>query len=229
MPEPYSTCDECGSTSVAPNGHGHYTDCSKYIRDMCPCPQPNECGACIRPTNAWRVCLTIDGEQHEGFLSAETQEEALRAFEVDVEGTVEEGYAERVNHLLVQRLRDYDTTSDPWGVGFKFSMIDEVNEIVADVQYDALLKQGDDEADNPYWHAARIRWLLEHPDEMQYPIEVDNKCHNGRIYAMPDILDGWHRFFAHLHAGRKTIRASYSGRVDLLEYLEGTTDELPEF
>lgn len=177
----------------------------------------------------WHVRLTIDGEMHEGFLTADTRGEALQAFHVDVEGTVEDGDADVVNHVLVSRLRDYDTTVDPWGVGFKFSMIDEVNEFVADVPYDTLLKQGDDEADNPYWHAARIRWLLDHPDEMTYPICVDNKCHNGRIYAMPDIIDGWHRFFAHIHANKETIRVSYSGRVDLLEYLEGTTDELPEF
>jgi hypothetical protein len=136
-----------------------------------------------------------------------------------------------VDHLLVERLwamlgPDYD----PWGVGFRLEMLDEV--------------RGENEAPYIGWgegpwnarlHAERIRYIAETPSIMEDPIEVDNRCGNQSfcpgpvlaIYPEPIITDGNHRFLAHVWKKLKTIPASYGGRVDLLEYLTGESEEMP--
>jgi hypothetical protein len=43
------------------------------------------------------------------------------------------------------------------------------------------------------------------------------------IYAVPEIIDGWHRFFAHLFLNRERILCTYGGHIDLLDYLKGET------
>ena len=80
------------------------------------------------------------------------------------------------------------------------------------------------------YHLGRIRYFLDHltTGADLDPIEVDNQCDNGHIYPIPILDDGNHRFAAYIIAGRATIPANYGGRVDLLEYLEGT-GELPGY
>lgn len=60
------------------------------------------------------------------------------------------------------------------------------------------------------------------------PIIVDNVCEGGVIYPAPIVLDGHHRFMAYKLAKRRTIPASYGGRIDVLRYLEGKRKQLPE-
>lgn len=60
------------------------------------------------------------------------------------------------------------------------------------------------------------------------PIALDCVCNNGRVYPEPLIIDGWHRFAAHVIAKAPTIRASFSGRVDLLDYLIGKRKTCPQ-
>lgn len=78
-------------------------------------------------------------------------------------------------------------------------------------------------------HIARIRFFVDafrrgdHVD----PIVIDNACANGVIYPEPIIIDGHHRFLAAQVANVKTIRCEYSGRVDVLRYLQGKRKRLP--
>lgn len=59
-------------------------------------------------------------------------------------------------------------------------------------------------------------------------ITLDCVCNGGRVYPEPLITDGWHRYAAHAYLNRKYIDVSFSGRVDLLEYLKGTRKTRPQ-
>ena len=114
---------------------------------------------------------------------------------------------------------------DIWGVGFYPSMIDEGTSL------EPSCYTPDGHNAPRKWtaetHAARIRYLMQSPEDLEAPISLDCICGGGRVYAIPVILDGWHRYFAHHALKRKTIRAGFGGRVDLLEYLTGESDERP--
>lgn len=60
------------------------------------------------------------------------------------------------------------------------------------------------------------------------PITLDCACINGHVLPDPLIIDGWHRFAAHVIAKAPIIRASFSGRVDLLKYLIGKRKTCPQ-
>lgn len=61
-------CDECSSDLVREDGHGHYRTCSRYDRDLCPCAQPRECGACDPPPS--KPCIICqDAPTKEGQAS----------------------------------------------------------------------------------------------------------------------------------------------------------------
>lgn len=80
------------------------------------------------------------------------------------------------------------------------------------------------------YHLGRIHYfvqLLREGVELE-PISIDNDCGEGRILPVPVVCDGNHRFVAHILTGRATIRAHYSGREDLLRYLEGKRKTLPK-
>lgn len=77
--------------------------------------------------------------------------------------------------------------------------------------------------DDPAWHFGRVKHFAMRLEKGRPvdPIIVDNYCDHGHIYAEPLIVDGHHRFAAHVLSGQRAIPALYSGRVDLLEYLRG--------
>lgn len=81
------------------------------------------------------------------------------------------------------------------------------------------------------WHIGRIVYFINHPEEIR-DIEIDNMCNNGRILPVPIIVDGHHRFVAakylYDNGKLKTIHCMYGGRMDVLDYLKGNTDELLE-
>lgn len=72
------------------------------------------------------------------------------------------------------------------------------------------------------WHMGRVRYLARRLDEgwTPEPIDIDNYCDRGHIYG-PIVLDGHHRLVASIVVGKPTIKASYSGRVDIRDYLTG--------
>lgn len=59
------------------------------------------------------------------------------------------------------------------------------------------------------------------------PIELDNVCDGGNIYPEIVMEDGHHRLMAYKLAGREKIPTSYSGRIDLLNYLKGKRKTYP--
>ena len=79
------------------------------------------------------------------------------------------------------------------------------------------------------WHIGRILYFIKHPDEIR-DIEIDNECSSGYILLQPVIVDGWHRYAAArwlFDQGKLSeIHCMYGGRMDVLEYLQGKTDEL---
>jgi hypothetical protein len=76
----------------------------------------------------------------------------------------------------------------------------------------------------------RVRYFLEALQDGQElePIAIDNTCVGMRVLPEPVLLDGHHRLIAYVLSGRKRIPSSYSGRVDLLRYLEGKRKTCPQ-
>lgn len=132
------------------------------------------------------------------------------------------------SEIIVSRLFGYIGMPDPWGCEPRFDpgLVQEIDveEHGGSTPNDWYRFQNRD----PCYHAARIRYLIDNPHEME-PIEIDNECTGGVINPIPVILDGWHRYYAHVLGELRTIQATYGGRLDLLEYLEGETDIEPEF
>lgn len=80
------------------------------------------------------------------------------------------------------------------------------------------------------WHIGRILYFIKHPNEIR-DIEIDNECNGVYILPQPIIVDGWHRYAAArwlFDQGKLSkIHCRYGGRMDVLDYLQGKTDELP--
>lgn len=131
-----------------------------------------------------------------------------------------------VDHILLVRLDEYIHDDDPWCVGFNSKMIAEGDSVLS------RCHTADDMRRRATWtaqmHAARIRYLMATPEHLAHPLIMDCMCNRGHVYARPLILDGWHRLFAHRALQSKRVPVSFSGRVDLLEYLRGDTNEKPE-
>ncbi len=179
--------------------------------------------------------VVVDGRPIWGYRNAKTDELALACFLQD-HGLSEEhakrGFADTVDLLKMARLLEFIPEDlDPWGCDTPFTLQD-VEEVDEDHIEDLRAYESHDLATSRvtdrFWHAARILWLIKNPESLEDPISVDNHCHYGNVYPLPEIMDGWHRFFAHRFLGNETIPALYSGRVDLLRYLQGKTDKLPE-
>lgn len=79
------------------------------------------------------------------------------------------------------------------------------------------------------YHRRRIRFFVDmlKSDEILDPITIDNDCHNGRVYPYPIVLDGHHRFIAHLVLNRRFMAVLYSGRTDVLSFLKGRRKTAP--
>jgi hypothetical protein len=80
------------------------------------------------------------------------------------------------------------------------------------------------------WDMGRIRYFYEEivAGRTVDPIEVDNECANGCIYAHPIVLDGHHRLAGSWLAKAPRIPVHYSGRVDVLNYLTGRRKTPPK-
>lgn len=82
---------------------------------------------------------------------------------------------------------------------------------------------------NKDWHIGRIIYFINHAGEIK-DVEIDNPCSGGFILPAPIIVDGWHRWAAarwlYDQERLSEIHCRYGGRVDVLEYLQGKTDEL---
>jgi len=80
------------------------------------------------------------------------------------------------------------------------------------------------------WHIGRVIYFVNNPD-MITPIDITADIYSNRYKCIQktnvSIDDGHHRLIAHLILGNKIIKAYYSGRCDLLDYLTGQTDKKP--
>ena len=87
------------------------------------------------------------------------------------------------------------------------------------------------EAKSTEWHIGRIIYFINHPEEIK-DIEIDNLCSEGYLFPAPTIIDGNHRFAAALwlnsQGKMEKIHCRYGGRLDLLDYLTGSTDNCPD-
>ena len=79
------------------------------------------------------------------------------------------------------------------------------------------------------WHIGRILYFINHSNEIR-DIEIDNECNGSYILPQPVIVDGWHRYAAArwlFDQGKLfEIHCRYGGRMDVLDYLQGKTEEL---
>jgi hypothetical protein len=129
------------------------------------------------------------------------------------------------DRVLLNRLAEYgiDAKSwdDPWCSGF------HPRDIVAG---DSLIPEYYDYRGtrSAEWHAARIRFIAQSKVDLVSPITIDCMCNAGSILAIPVIVDGWHRLHAHWFLRRKSIPATFGGRLDLWDYLRGASSIVPE-
>lgn len=98
------------------------------------------------------------------------------------------------------------STSRPWGDTWKY----EISRV----------------EDNEY-HISRILYFVENPHEIT-GIQIDNDVFNNWILPNAAIIDGWHRIAAAIVLEMKKIQIEYGGRMDVLDYLTGRTDDPPE-
>ena len=102
--------------------------------------------------------------------------------------------------------------------------ISEISEPYGDSWEHPVLEQKSRE-----WHIGRIIYFINHPTEIR-DIEIDNDCFDGHILPQPIIVDGWHRFVAarwlYDQCKLSKIHCRYGGRMDVLDYLQGKTDNL---
>lgn len=127
--------------------------------------------------------------------------------------------------ILIERLTPFleCNSPDPWAVGFKLSLLKRARE--------PILEMYSTSSSAFQWtaldHARRIRAIMSNPVWYNDPIHLDNHCDGSYIYAIPVVLDGWHRYFAHLAKKDTLINVSYGGRIDLLRYLQGKRKTCP--
>lgn len=129
-----------------------------------------------------------------------------------------------MNTIYLDRLTSFIGSNDPWEVGFDPSLLGRVRKPNLEMYSTSKQPQCWTALD----HARRIRTIMGNPDWYNDPIHLDNDCDGNRIYPIPIILDGWHRYFAHVATGDNIIKVIYGGRVDLLRYLEGKRKTCPQ-
>jgi hypothetical protein len=80
------------------------------------------------------------------------------------------------------------------------------------------------------YHRGRVAYFRDQflARESVDPITMDNECASGHIYG-PIIVDGHHRFCGAILAREPRIEVFYSGRLDILYWLQGKTNKSPLF
>jgi len=136
-------------------------------------------------------------------------------------------HPEGPHEFRLSRLMEFDMADDPWAAGFHMDMIGKGKSLEPEPY--SLSTTG---AMSAEWHAGRIRYLMQSPEDLAQPISMDSECSGMQVLPEPIIVDGWHRYFAHLwqylhYHGPDMISATFGGLVDVCEYLEGLTDEKP--
>ena len=77
------------------------------------------------------------------------------------------------------------------------------------------------------YHIKRVLWFVQHPEEIK-DIEIDNLFHDRWILPSCVVVDGNHRLMAAKVLGINRIPIIYCGRLDILDYLLGNVDSMPD-
>lgn len=115
---------------------------------------------------------------------------------------------------------------DPWCVNFKMDLLNDVKGKEKERYIPINLK-------DKYWHVRRINYLINSPSDLFYPINIRSDCtgtfteQSTQYIETPNLIDGWHRFFAHIHLGYETIICNYRGQAKLLKYLKSEINHVP--
>jgi len=134
-----------------------------------------------------------------------------------------------VELLLMERLQEYISTPFYWN-SIEIYLQDIENYIHhtkhklhnfdrCDVYMDVWNKRD---------HIKRILYFIDYPEKID-AIHINNRCADSKIYPVPFIEDGQHRFLASAYRKEKYIPVIYNGLIDLLEYLKGDSDIKPEW
>jgi predicted RNase H-like HicB family nuclease/predicted HTH domain antitoxin len=135
--------------------------------------------------------------------------------------------------IIVDRLYEFTRNNNPWYGCGTISIDDIENGIKKGIepinyQYQENMPYELDytydiiDEDIKNWHIGRIIYFIVNPDKID-AISISDLNFN-ELSAFID--DGNHRFLAKVYLKHKTIKAFYSGRIDLLDYLTGKTDKL---
>jgi len=76
-------------------------------------------------------------------------------------------------------------------------------------------------------HIQRVVYFIKNPEKID-PINLDNIVNGNYITSIAHITDGNHRFFALCYLDTQSIPCKYGGREDVLDYLSGVSDIVPE-
>lgn len=124
--------------------------------------------------------------------------------------------------LLERMERFFADVTDPWHVGYQSDLIASCG--LPEIDHYVGLRSP--------WpavkHAARVLFMVQNDDERNQPITIDCDCSHGRVWPIPIIVDGWHRYLAHRWLQSRWVPVSFSGRVDLAQWLAGVRRTCPE-
>lgn len=76
------------------------------------------------------------------------------------------------------------------------------------------------------WHLGRIKFLFNHLDSID-PIIIHSRYVDYMSVPFPVIEDGHHRLLAMMVSDKDWFTCDYTGMQSLLDYLNGTVDEVP--
>ena len=111
--------------------------------------------------------------------------------------------------------------------------LDDISDAISNGQVEESAPYGDTwrhlpEERSRNWHIGRIIYFINHKDEIK-DIEIDSECYEWHVLPDPIITDGNHRLLAAIwlqkEGNLKSVHCWFDGRVDLLDYLTGKTDE----
>lgn len=128
------------------------------------------------------------------------------------------------NHILVSRLAEY---LDPWHCfgGKKSQWKTNIERYVPASAYISETTG----IRTPAYDWGRIRYFrdLFRSNSPVSAILLDCECHNSRVYPVPVMIDGWHRFAGAFAAKAHKLPVIFNGRLDLLRYLQGRRKTKP--
>lgn len=141
--------------------------------------------------------------------------------------------------IMIDRLSSLTFYNDyEWNCGEPITL-DDISFAILSNQPEEIKPFGDnrkhfpEESKTTKWHIGRVLYFINHPDEIKN-IDIDNVCEGFfDILPIPLITDGNHRFLAaiwlHSQGKMEKVHCRYGGRIDLLDYLTGSSDCRPEY